>query len=242
MSVARAVNPFHNAPLRPARRGTGLRRGLAALVAVAVALLALCLPGSSLAEGAGDRPQGLMWNRSGLPAVFPLIVKTSPGRDYFMVLTSVETGEAALAAYIRGGTFFRVLTPPGTYGLRFHYGNGWLGEERLFGPGAQTRVYELPEPLTFRTLGLSRKAGHIVDLRGAIGKGDALASVAPVAICQNLDRRVDPDDIYLDLEEDETDRQDVRDLGQERPSLRHDPYATPDHDARSLLCDPRDGL
>lgn len=210
-------------------------------------LLAVCLlvlTGASragLAEGAQDRPMGLMWNRTGLPAVFPLVVKTLAGRDYYMVLAAEQTGRAALAAYIRGGEFFRVLVPPGTYGLRIFYGNGWQGEDRLFGPGDETRVFDLPESLTFQIRGISRKSGHIVDLRGVIGGGDVLASVGPFALCQRVSQVIDPEKIHLALTADVPgtgpEREDVRDLGPRRPSLRFDPFSTPDFEMRTVPCE-----
>ncbi len=78
------------------------------------------------AEAAGqDEPRrvdvtpGLMWNRSGLPAIFPLQVKTSAGNNYFLTLIDAETGKKTLAAFIIGGEFFKVLVPPGTFVVRF---------------------------------------------------------------------------------------------------------------------------
>lgn len=56
--------------------------------------------------------EGLMWNRTGLPAVFPLQVDTVPGNNYVMRLSDPATGVDLLAAYVIGGKFFRVLVPP----------------------------------------------------------------------------------------------------------------------------------
>jgi hypothetical protein len=220
------------ARVRAACSRCGRALGLAVLLGALVA---------GQGAGAQDRPLGLLWNRTGLPAVFPLIVKTRAGRDYYMVLIDEATDRAALAAYIRGGEFFRVLAPPGTFRLRFFHGIGWQGEQRLFGPGDETQVFDLAEPLTFRTRGISRKAGHIIDLRGVAGGGDVLASVGAVAICQGLYLKPDPDGFYLDLDKPapgaEAEREAVRDLGPRRPSLRYDPYATQDYETRSYVCD-----
>lgn len=134
-----------------------------------IVALMLCVGGVATDARAADvasPPAGLMWNKTGLPAVFPLQVKTLPGRDHVLTLLDVKTGEEALAAYIRGGAFFRVLVPPGVYRLRFVSGKHWQGEEALFGQGADTEVFELRHPLEFETRGLGIKAGHIVDLRG----------------------------------------------------------------------------
>jgi hypothetical protein len=134
-----------------------------------VLALALCfgfIAPDVRAEVSAPPPAGLLWNKTGLPAVFPLQVKTLPGRDHVVILLDAETGEEALAAYIRGGAFFRVLVPPGDYRLRFMSGKVWQGEAALFGNGPETEVFELRRALRFQTQGLGTKAGHVVDLRG----------------------------------------------------------------------------
>ncbi len=152
---------------------------------IAVLALLLALPpfacGAGAAGNAPERPPaGLMWNRSGLPAVFPLQVKSPEGADYFLVLSG--SGGDALAAYIRGGVFFKVLVPPGQYVLRFAIGTGWLGEARLFGP--DTAVLELPEPLEFAVRGTGIKAGHLVTLTGEPLHGGLRADVEGQFVCQ----------------------------------------------------------
>ncbi|MCF6433299.1 hypothetical protein [Leisingera sp. MMG026] len=129
-------------------------------------VLLACLVLIALAAGAAaetERPRsGLMWNKTGLPAVFPLQVKSPPGADYYLVLSSEDSGEEALAAYFKGGAFFKVLVPPGRYLLHFASGSGWQGEGRLFGPG--TRVFKLPEVLEFAIRGAGIKGGHKITL------------------------------------------------------------------------------
>jgi hypothetical protein len=122
--------------------------------------------GASAQSGGPDTNapgHGLMWQRTGLPAVFPLHVKTNPGEDYFMRISDAETDADALAAYIEGGRYFKVLVPPGRYQVRFAVGQRWQGEDTLFGTEG-TRLFEVPQPLTFEVVGLGAKAGHIVDL------------------------------------------------------------------------------
>lgn len=160
------------------------------LVTQLLVLLLCVLPAlESAADGAagdGAPGPGLMWNRTGLPAVFPLLVKTPPGQDHLLTLIAAESGQAALAAYIRGGEFFRVLVPPGTYRLRFASGEVWHGEEALFGPGPKTRIVEMPEPLTFETRGLGIKAGHVVTLH-APRPGEVVAARSKDhLICQSF--------------------------------------------------------
>jgi hypothetical protein len=159
------------------------RPGLLALVLVL--LMGLIVPVARAAEEGAPRA-GLMWNRTGLPAVFPLQVKSPTGRDYFLRLIDVETGDAALAAYIEGGAFFRVLVPPGTFRLIFAAGTGWRGEDDLFGPGEATQVFELRRPLTFETRGLDTKAGHIVRLIEQPSGEILEAAVKGQAICQTF--------------------------------------------------------
>ncbi|MBU3030981.1 hypothetical protein [Paracoccus marinaquae] len=123
-------------------------------------LLCLLLPLQAVAE---ERPRaGLLWNRSGLPATFPLQVKTLPGKDYVVFLTRPETGQPVMAGYIRGGQFFRLLVPPGTWQLNFAHGRTWQGEEALFGD--ETGWTATEEPLEFRIIGTSRRRGHLITL------------------------------------------------------------------------------
>ncbi|WP_411352575.1 hypothetical protein PNH50_06330 [Leisingera aquaemixtae] len=150
-----------------------------------LALLACLLPAAVPAQTSPAPPRaGLMWNRTGLPAVFPLQVKTPAGADYYLTLSDAETGAAALAAYIEGGAFFKVLVPPGRYVLRFASGERWQGEDRLFGPGAQTQRFELPQVLEFAIRGAGIKAGHAVTLFRQQPGGGLEAAVAAQHICQ----------------------------------------------------------
>lgn len=144
----------------------------------AAAALALLL--ALAAPARAEAPQaGLLWAETALPRTLPLQVKTAPGADYYLVLRDGASGADVLGAYLRGGAFFRVLVPPGRYGLKFARGAGadWAGEAALFGPA--TESFALEAPLEFGVTGTARKGGQIVDLRdpGAI-------SVRPVGICQ----------------------------------------------------------
>ncbi|MEP3442888.1 MAG: hypothetical protein ABJN72_15520 [Sulfitobacter sp.] len=137
------------------------------------------------AQGDGPRP-GLMWNRTGLPAVFPLQVKTRSGQNYVLLLSDEQTDADVLAAYITGGAFFRVLVPPGTFRVRFASGITWQGEEAMFGRHGQTKVIEMPEALTFEVIGLRRKAGHLIDLT-KVDLGDQVqAEARSLQICHYL--------------------------------------------------------
>ena len=145
-------------------------------VAKMVLGLLMCCIAAVASAGIEDRlrvPQttGILWNRTGLPAVFPLQVKTPAGQDYFLKLIDGETRQDALAAYIVGGAFFKVLVPPGSYILHFSVGDVWLGEDHLFGSGENTRSFELEEALTFEIRDLATKSGHLVDItKGPFGQ------------------------------------------------------------------------
>ena len=148
---------------------TALRCLLAALLVVVQAGLAAAAP-----------PHGLMWAKGDLPRIFPLQVRTPPGRDAYLVLRDAASDRAVLAAYIEGGRFFRVLVPPGTFMLDIAIGADWQGEEALFGPA--TAVYAHPEPLEFGITGAGRKSGHLIDLRDAATGIEARSDT--LALCQ----------------------------------------------------------
>lgn len=161
---------------------------LCGLIAVSM-MFAWAVP-SPQAHAQTERPdEGLMWNRTGLPAVFPLQVKTRPGQNYVIVLSHAATGEDVLAAYIIGGRFFRVLVPPGTFDVRFASGEEWKGEGKWFGGDGQTQFLKMPEPLSFEVKGLGVKAGHLIDLTDSAPGQMAQISVDPVRICQDVDVR-----------------------------------------------------
>ncbi|WP_371228614.1 hypothetical protein [Roseovarius sp. 2305UL8-3] len=156
-------------------------------------LLALMLlTGPATAASQVETPRtGLLWHRSGLPATFPLQIKTLPGDDYYLTLIDAETQNAVLAAYIEGGAFFRILVPPGVFILRFEHGRTWYGEDERFGSGPEAGVFVLDTPLEFAVEGVNRKAGHLVDLRGVFQR-DAIVDVWPDAICQSVSVTLEP--------------------------------------------------
>lgn len=78
------------------------------------------------AQGDGPRP-GLMWNRTGLPAVFPLQVKTRSGQNYVLLLSDEQTDADVLAAYITGGAFFPRVGPAGDFSCALCFGDNMAG-------------------------------------------------------------------------------------------------------------------
>lgn len=139
----------------------------------------------SLSASESERPQGLMWNRSGLPATLPLLIKTNAGADFFLNLRDVARDKVVLAAYVRGGEFFQVLVPPGRFELVFASGEVWHGEARLF--GVHTHLFKLDQPLRFRAT-MSQRRGHMIDLTQAGG-----TTISDLAKCQRL--ALDPESL-----------------------------------------------
>lgn len=156
-----------------------MRRAILAL------LICLSLP---LAARAEERPRGLLWSATPLPRTLPLQVKSNPGTDYLLTLRDAASDEAVLAAYVRGGSFFRVLVPPGRFRVDLAAGRpaDWRGAEALFGP--QTAHQRLEAVLEFRVIGTARRAGHILDLRGP-----ARIVAVPFDLCERL--ALDPDSL-----------------------------------------------
>lgn len=153
-------------------------------VVCSVLICGLPLPGRASERGAVAPATGLMWNRTGLPAVFPLQVKTPGGQDYFLTLYDSKTGEAALAAYIKGGSFFKVLVPPGTYDLRFASGTTWISEDALFGDADRTQLFGVKEPLKFAIRDFSTKAGHLVNVVVSDSQKIESVTIADQYLCQ----------------------------------------------------------
>ncbi|WP_295047004.1 hypothetical protein [uncultured Paracoccus sp.] len=159
-------------------------------------MIALAVP-----AWADDRPRaGLMWNRSGLPATLPLVVKTMPGRDYVVFLAPPEGGDPVMAGYIRGGDFFRLLVPPGTWAVLFAHGREWQGDDALFGP--LTDWTRMDRPMTFGA-GVARKQGHIIRLIENGGKMQVV-SAGRLDLCQGL--MLTTETVKLDQERDDPNR------------------------------------
>jgi len=160
--------------------------------ALALCLALLLAAGPAVpAGGRGEAPElahGLLWRDSSLAAVFPLVVKTPPGRDFYLRVEGAGSGHVVLAAGIRGGRFFRVLVPNGGYRLDFAHGTDWRGEEALFAPGPKAGRLRIETPLRFGVHGLGRKAGHVVTLsEGADGLDVAIKGQG---LCQRVSTRL----------------------------------------------------
>lgn len=189
-------------------------------------ILCLLLPALAMAE---ERPRaGILWNRSGLPATFPLQVKTFSGKDHVVFLVEPESDKEVMAGYIRGGQFFRLLVPPGKYRLRFASGTEWQGEDKLF--GKLTEWTEGKDILDFHLLGIGRRSGYLVTLIEENGTMK-IVDAAPLDSCQvarwEIFNREWPEDREsLDLF--------LQDKTQFRPSLRYVDYS---FDSYRRLCD-----
>jgi hypothetical protein len=180
-------------------------------------------------SGNRDTPPvtGLLWLRSPLPSVFPLQVKTATDRDYHLTLIDSETGQETLSAYIRGGEFFRVLVPPGSYMLRFAVGVEWHDEDALF--GSETQIFELSAPLRFGTRGVAIKDGHLVDLRN-LSDTKETAFTTRLSICQIVS-------VSLQAEPDRPYETGFNTIIAPPENMFDLPALIPRYDIRSRLCD-----
>lgn len=142
-------------------------------------IISLCLSLALLTNRAqADTPEpGLLWNRTGLPAVFPLQVKAPEGANYVMTLLHDETGAPALAAYVEGGRFFKVLVPPGRFVVRF---TSDIDAQVEVSRQDEAGVVQLKDPLVFAVLDAGTKGGHLVDLTDL----DSGVAVRDQFICQ----------------------------------------------------------
>ncbi|MBJ3762199.1 hypothetical protein ILP92_05510 [Maribius pontilimi] len=111
-----------------------------------------------------------MRNYTGLALVFPLQIRTDPGPDLSITLRDPATDQPALTARLRAGQFFRVLVPAGTYTLD------------VTADTPTPSAFTYPEPLNFQIVGLGRKMGYLIDLRG-----DGPPTDRPIGLCQTFD-------------------------------------------------------
>lgn len=165
-------------------------RHIKSLLHAILLLAAFAMP--AIAQDRETPRHGLMWNRTGLPATFPLQLKTPEAYDFFLTLTDAETGVPALAAFVDGGKFFRVLVPPGTFRISIAYGETWAGESQLFGEGDETRRLNFQQPLTFGVSGFNRKSGYQLDLTRLIGEDHSAVTITPQTECQTVRRAATP--------------------------------------------------
>ena len=139
----------------PARRASLGRMRTYHLALIA----ALLMPAAATA----DRPAaGLLTKESPLPATMPLQVIAPEGRDVVLRLTTPDAGDPVISGYVRGGTFFRLLVPPGRFTVTLEYGRDWQGPQDGFAedPGRIT----LAEPLDFGITRGTRRNGHQIRL------------------------------------------------------------------------------
>lgn len=154
-----------------------MRRALPALLCLC---LCLGLLAAALPARAEQPATGFLWNRSGLPATLPLLVRAPTGMDHVVFLTRPDADAPAVAGYVRGGEMLRLRVPPGDWRISLASGRDWQGEEALFGAGTQRS--EWPAPLHF-SAGAAELHGHAIDLAEEAGT-IAIAGVAPQVVCQ----------------------------------------------------------
>jgi hypothetical protein len=137
------------------------------------------LPAAGFAD---PRPAtGILNKDNPLPATIPLQIRTIVGHDFFVGLSTQDSGDHVISGYIRGGEFFRLLVPPGDHVVTITIGQpeDWQGPPQGFGAAANT----VNLPLTFAITGRSRRRGHQITLRNRVGSL-TMASQQDQTICQ----------------------------------------------------------
>ena len=94
---------------------------------------------------------GILWNNTGRIGTAPFRVITSPGADYYIKLVDYNSGADLLGIFANGGRTLEVTVPPGSYRLRYAYGDGWRGQATLFGPGRNTTFQQSSTRFDFST-------------------------------------------------------------------------------------------
>lgn len=77
---------------------------------------------------------GVLYDYTGQPALAPLTIVTSAGRDYYVKLVYTGTNDAVMGIYVQGGITSDVQVPLGSYEMRYASGTIWYGYLNLFGP------------------------------------------------------------------------------------------------------------
>jgi len=104
---------------------------------------------------------GIIADWSGMKRVAPLDILTPPGDNYYVKLEDTETGAKLIFLYAVGGQKLSVLVPPGTYKMKFAFGQTWYGPKYLFGD--ETSAIEGDRNLEFRHDAVA-DSGHVVTL------------------------------------------------------------------------------
>jgi hypothetical protein len=92
--------------------------------------------------------------------VAPLGIKSSAGSNYYVKLVNLR-GQTTMTAFVRGGQYFEMLVPLGTYELRYAAGDTWYGEHLLFG---HNTTYSKARELFDFTYDGTQYSGYTVEL------------------------------------------------------------------------------
>tara|TARA_B110000211_G_C14092973_1_gene560425 strand:- start:11309 stop:11968 length:660 start_codon:yes stop_codon:yes gene_type:complete len=94
----------------------------------------------------------------------PLTIDTDNGKNYYLKLINVATGETTITMFVNGGEQISTRLPAGQYQLKYVTGDLWQGNQALFGP--ETSFYAGDSTINL-----------IEDDKGSIGKIDTLKKV-----------------------------------------------------------------
>lgn len=140
--------------------------------------LTLALALLPAAVHAGSRPEtGLLAKPSPLPATIPLQVRTVQGHDYAISLTDTD-GAPVIQGYQRGGSFFRLLVPPGRHDVTITAGRA---EDWQAGQGFADGM-KITLPLDFAIRG-ERRQGHQIAVKVENGSL-SVTNLRDQTICQ----------------------------------------------------------
>ena len=102
---------------------------------------------------------GIIWNNTGRNGSAPFEIITKTGADYYIKLVDYNSGTERMGIFVKGGQPLEVEVPPGSYKIRYAYGEAWRGFPTLFGPGRHTSYQQSSARFDFSTYG-----GYTVEL------------------------------------------------------------------------------
>ncbi len=108
-------------------------------------------------------PSGEVRAIKNISRVAPLEIRTSPGKNYLVKLSYVNSRETVISVFVRGGDTVKIKAPLGTYTLKYASGDTWYGYKNNIWFGPSTTYTKADESLIFTSTG-NGYYGHTVTL------------------------------------------------------------------------------